>query len=138
MAGWVEEDSDILLRLVLSRRCSEGERLSDCGIEVADLEVEVHHRTLFPVHGGPDGGLVVACLLEDDVDRPLRRGEDGRSRFFVTDGPTEQLGVEVRQGAWVRRFDRGSPPHSVGSRRVLGLSRLRSIVIRGCALFSAE
>jgi hypothetical protein len=40
VAGWVEEHSDMLLRLVPSHRRSEGERLSDRGIEVADLEIE--------------------------------------------------------------------------------------------------
>jgi hypothetical protein len=34
----------------------------------------------------------------------------------VTEGPTEQFGVEVRQRAGVRRFDSGSPPHTVRSR----------------------
>lgn len=89
VAGWVEEHPDILLRLVFSQRRSEGERLSSRRVEVAHLEVEVHHRTLFPGRGRPGRGLVVGCLLEHDVDGPLGRSEDGRSRFFMTDGPIE-------------------------------------------------
>lgn len=108
MAGWVEEHSDVLSGLVPSHRRSEGERLSDRGIEVADLKVEVHHRTLLRVYGWPDGGLVVGCLLEHDVDGPLGRRDDGRSRLLMTDGPTKQLGVKLRQGAGIRRFDSGS------------------------------
>lgn len=68
MPGWVEEHSDVLLRLVTSHGSSEGERSGDRRIQTADLEVEVHHRTLFPVRGRPDRSLVVGCLLEHDVD----------------------------------------------------------------------
>lgn len=50
VTGRVEEYSDVLLRLGRSDRGSWSDRLSDRGIEVPDLEVEVHHRTLFPVH----------------------------------------------------------------------------------------
>ena len=56
-------------------------------------------------------GFTVGRLLEHHEDGPLRRGQDGRARFLVPDGPTEQLGVEARQGAWIRRLDRGAPPH---------------------------
>ena len=52
---WVEKHSDILLRLVRSHRCPEGNGLGDRGVEVADLEVEVHHGALFAVGGRPDG-----------------------------------------------------------------------------------
>jgi hypothetical protein len=55
VTGWVEEHSDVLLRLVRSHRCSEGNGLGDRGIEVADLEIEVHHRTLLPVDWRPHG-----------------------------------------------------------------------------------
>jgi hypothetical protein len=49
VTGWVEKHPDVLLRLVRSHRCSKGNGLGDRGVEVADLEVEVHHRTLLPV-----------------------------------------------------------------------------------------
>lgn len=62
-----------------------------------DLKVEVHHRALFPVDGRPDGGPVAGRLLEHEIDGSLGSGEDGRSWFLVSDGPTEQLGVEVCQ-----------------------------------------
>lgn len=75
VTGWVEEHSDVLLRLVRSHRCSEGNGLGDRGVEVADLEVEVHHRTLLPVDWRPYGGLVAGRLLEHDVDGSgARRG----------------------------------------------------------------
>ena len=51
--GWVEKHSDVLLRLGCSQRGAQGERLSDRGIEIADLEVEVHHRALCTVDGRP-------------------------------------------------------------------------------------
>jgi hypothetical protein len=47
----------------------------------------VHHRTLVPVRGRPDGGLVVGRLLEHDVDGPLGRSEDGRSRCRLPGEP---------------------------------------------------
>jgi hypothetical protein len=37
--GWVEKHPDVLLRLGLSHRGSQGERFSDRGFEVADLDV---------------------------------------------------------------------------------------------------
>jgi len=40
--------SDVLLQLDRSYRGSQGDRLADRGIEVADLKVKVHHRALFP------------------------------------------------------------------------------------------
>jgi hypothetical protein len=89
--GWVKEHSHRLLRLVRSHRRSEGDRLGDRGIEVPDLEVEVHHRTLLPVDGRPDRSLIVGRLLEHDEDGPLGSGEDGRTWFLVPDGPIEQL-----------------------------------------------
>jgi hypothetical protein len=60
--GWVEKHSDVLLRLGCSHRGAQGERLSDRGIEIADLEVEVHHRALCTVDGRPYRGLVIGRL----------------------------------------------------------------------------
>ncbi|MGB9112473.1 MAG: hypothetical protein WCF24_07080 [Acidimicrobiales bacterium] len=42
MPSWIEENSDVLLRLVPGHSRSQIDCLTDCGIEVADLEVEVH------------------------------------------------------------------------------------------------
>ncbi len=56
MPDWVEEHPDVLLRLVASHGRSEGERVGDRRIQIANLEVEVHHRTLFPVRSRPWGG----------------------------------------------------------------------------------
>ena len=99
VTGWVEKHSDVLLRLVRSHHCSEGNGLGDRGVEVADLEVEVHHRTLLPIDWRPYGGLVAGRLLEHDEDGSRGRGEDGRTWFLVPDGPAEQPGVEPRQCA---------------------------------------
>jgi len=55
VAGGVDEHANVLLRLVRSDSCSQGERLPDRRVEVGDLEVNVHHRTLFAVDGRPDG-----------------------------------------------------------------------------------
>ena len=137
MTGWVEKHSDVLLRLVRSNRCSEGNGLGDSGVEVADLEVEVHHRTLLPVDWRPYGGLVAGRLLEHDVYGSRGRGEDGRSRFLVPDRPAEQPGVEPRQCAGVRCLDGGSPPHALLPRlhhaphsRRIDLVKGRSLVPR--------
>jgi hypothetical protein len=116
VSGWVEEHPDVLLRLSRSQRGAQSDRVGNRRVELTHLEVEVHHRPLLPVEGWPHGGLVAVRLLKDEVDRSLRGCEYGRSWFLVTDGPTEQLGIEPRQGSGVRRFDRGSPPHAVHSR----------------------
>src|SRR6188508_1563297 len=46
MAGRVDEHPHVLLRLVRRQRGPERHCLLDGGVEVADLEVEVHHRPL--------------------------------------------------------------------------------------------
>ena len=53
VTGWVEKHPDVVLRLVRSHRCSKGNGLGHRGVKVADLEVEVHHRTLVPVDRRP-------------------------------------------------------------------------------------
>jgi len=78
VTGRVEKHSDVLLRLVRSHRCSEGNGLGGRGVEVADLEVEVHHRTLLPVDWRPYGGLVAGRLLEHDEG-----GSGGAARLAV-------------------------------------------------------
>src|SRR3954471_25005763 len=74
MASRVEEHADIVLRLVGSDRGSEGDSLRDGGVEVSDLEVEVHHRALLPVSRRPHGRLVTGRLLEHDIDGSLGSG----------------------------------------------------------------
>jgi hypothetical protein len=134
VTGWVEEHSDVLLRLVRSHRCSEGNGLGDRGVEVADLEIEVHHRTLLPVDWRPYGGLVAGRLLEHDVDGSRGRGEDGRTWFLVPDRPAEQPGVEPRQCAGVRRLDGGSPPHALLPRLHLAPHSRRIDLVKGRSL----
>lgn len=58
-------------------------------VQIADLEVEVHHGGLGAVGGRPDRRLVTVGLLEDEVDRALRRREDGGAGFFVADRPVK-------------------------------------------------
>ena len=96
MPNRIEEHSDILPRLVPSHGRSKRNRVSDCRIEVANLEVQVHHRTLIFICRGPHGGAVAVGFLENDVDRPFGRGEDGRPRFVVTNGPSKQFRVKRR------------------------------------------
>jgi hypothetical protein len=54
VAGWIKEHSDVLLRLGRSQRGSQGDRLGDCGIEVADLKVEVHHQKTYLIEQAID------------------------------------------------------------------------------------
>jgi hypothetical protein len=63
--------------------------LGDCRIEIADLEVEVHHRPLVTSSWGPDGSSVVRRLLEHDVNGPIGRSENGGSWFLVPYGLAE-------------------------------------------------
>ena len=91
MAGRVEEHPDIVLRLVASDRGSEGDCLGHRGVEVCDLEVEVHHRALLPVDGRPHGGLVTGRLLEHDLDGSLGSGEDRRARLLGSGSQTSFL-----------------------------------------------
>lgn len=60
VAGGVEEHSDVLLRLVLGHRGAQGDRR----VQIADLEVEVHHRALSAIDRWPDRSPVAFGLLE--------------------------------------------------------------------------
>lgn len=55
MPGWIEEHSNIFLRLMPGQSRSQADRLDDCRIEIADLKVEVHHRTLVLPYWRPHG-----------------------------------------------------------------------------------
>ena len=116
VAGRVEEHPDIVLRLFRSDRGSEGHCLGDRGVQVSDLEVEVHHRALLPVGRWPYRGLVASRLLEYDIDGSFGRDQDCRAWLLMANGPPEQSGVEPRQSGRVRRLDSGSPPHAFRSR----------------------
>ena len=62
MTGRIQEDAEVLARLVLSLACPDGKDLCFGLIEIFDVEVEV--RLLRLVGAGPDGWLVVGCPLE--------------------------------------------------------------------------
>jgi hypothetical protein len=116
VSGRVEEHSDIVLWLLGSDRGSECDGLRDRRIEVTDLEVEVHHRALLPVGRRPYGRAVIGRLLEHDIAGSLGSREDRRARLLVTDGPSEQPGIEPGQRAGVGCLNRGSSPHAFRSR----------------------
>ena len=116
MTGRIEEHPDIVLRLFRSDRGSEGHCLGDRGVQVPDLEVEVHHRALLPVGRWPYRGLVTTRLLEYDIDGSFGSDQDGRAGLLMADGPPEQPGVEPRQSGGVGCLDGGSPPHTFRSR----------------------
>jgi len=108
----IEEYADIRLRLMDGDAGTESDRLGDGRIEVTHLKVKVHHRTLVSRLRRPHGGLEVGGFLEHDVDRSIGRRDDCRARFLMDDRPTQQLGVETCQGAGIRSFYGGSPPHT--------------------------
>jgi hypothetical protein len=116
VTGGIKEYSDVLLGLVRRHRRSERDCLGDSRVEVAYLKVEVHHWALVSRFRWPDRWLKVKGLLEDDVYRSVGRRDDCGARFFVNDGPIEQLGIETCEGAWIRSFNGGAPPHAVQSR----------------------
>ena len=95
MAGRIEQNSDIAMRLMFRHTRPKADCFRDRRIEVAHLEVEVHHGPLGTVHGRPDGSLVIGGFLEHDEDRPVGRREDGGPRFLVSNGPAQQLGVKA-------------------------------------------
>lgn len=116
MSVWVEKDSDMVVRLGCGERCSQSDCLLGRGVEVVNLEVEMHHRALCAFDRWPYRCVVVGRLLEHDESRAVGNCEDRRSRFFVTYGPPNQLGVEARQASGIRSLDSGSPPHAVCTR----------------------
>src|SRR5262245_43365935 len=76
VAGRVEQNPDVVLRLVRGDRRAESYRVLDRRLEVTDLEVEMHHRTLLPVNGRPHRWRVSDRLLKHDEDRSLRRDQN--------------------------------------------------------------
>ena len=73
----VEQHPDMLLRLMPGHGGAEGNRLGDRGLEVTDLEVEMHHRALPPRRGRPLGGLIIRRLLENEINGSLGGGHYG-------------------------------------------------------------
>jgi hypothetical protein len=53
----------VVLQIRNPDRGSQGDRLGNGGIEVADLKVKVHHRALFAADRRPNGRLVAGRLL---------------------------------------------------------------------------
>ncbi len=88
MACWVEQHSDVFLRLVFRHSRAEGDCVGDCRTQVADLEVEVHHRPLGTVSWWPDRGHVVGCRLKH-YEGSLGRSKDRSSWLLVADGPAK-------------------------------------------------
>jgi hypothetical protein len=112
MARRIKENSDVLLWLMRGESRSERDRLSDGRVEVTNLKVEMHHRTLVPREWRPHRRHVVGCFLKHDVNLTLGRRENGRSRFLMGDWPTEQQGVKAGENAGIRRFNGSAPPHT--------------------------
>jgi hypothetical protein len=91
VAGWIKQHSHVLLRLMTRDSRTESDCVRRRRIEVADLKIEVHHRSLGTVYGRPDGSLVISGFLEHDVDLAFGCSKDGCSWLLVTDGPAEQF-----------------------------------------------
>jgi len=73
MSGRIEHDPDTVVRLDVRDVGPESDDLGHSLVEIAHLDVEVHHRAPGVARGRPDRRHVALCLLEDDVDRALRR-----------------------------------------------------------------
>ena len=122
VSGWIEEHSNIFLRLVLSHGRSHGDRLSHCRIDVVDLEVEVHHRTLVLPCRRPHGGAVAVRLLDNLLDAlpvvpagagrtQISRAKSLRHRRSLFVDPSLSLAAVVGQtGADQAKVDTGRVP----------------------------
>jgi len=97
MTGGINEYPDVLLGLVSRHRRSKRDRFGDSRVKVAYLKVEMHHRALVSRFRWPDRWLKVKGFLEHDVYRSVGRRDDYCARFFMNDGPIEQLGIETCQ-----------------------------------------
>lgn len=69
----IEEHADIVLGLASGERCAHLDCMGDCGVKVADLEVEVQHHLLAPFSGRPDRWHVLRGRLEAQVRHTVRR-----------------------------------------------------------------
>jgi len=88
-------DPHVVLWLEVRDRGTQCHGFGNGGGEISDVKVGVHHA-LLPIDGRPPWRQVTLRLLKDGVDRTLRRCENGRAGFLVTDRPAEQRGVERR------------------------------------------
>jgi len=91
MTGRVKQHTDVFLWLIVRNFRPKSYRFADRRIQVANLEIEVHHRPLGTVCRGPDGSFVASCLLEHDVNGSLWRSKYDSPRLLVANGPAEQF-----------------------------------------------
>jgi hypothetical protein len=109
MSVGVEHDSDVRLRLVVSRSRAKFFCTTDGRIEIISGDVEVHHHLLRPGAGGPsrrrDGGFV----LKRETGSTRRRLEFHPTGLVVEPVPFQQALVEVRESLRI-----GSSEHRRG------------------------
>lgn len=64
MACGVEHHPDLFLWLMVDESGAGIIGLLDCGVEILDRDVEMHHHLLLTGHRGPGWSLVVRVILE--------------------------------------------------------------------------
>lgn len=69
----IEADPNVGAWLLTRERRPERECLLDGIVEIADLDIEVQHRTLLSLDGGPVRRTVAGGVLEHDEHRTARR-----------------------------------------------------------------
>ncbi len=72
MTSGIEEDTHVLLRLVIGQLGADFERMGNGRVEIDDLEVEVHHHLLRPgrLPARPDAHSPLRCETPDRRPRP--------------------------------------------------------------------
>jgi hypothetical protein len=116
MPGRVDQYADMLLGLVIGNLRSERNGVGYGRIEVSDLEIEMHHGALPSLNGRPHGWHVALSLLEDEIDRPLGRSDDGGVQLSMNNRPIKQLRIELSKSARIGRLNRHTPPHVLRAR----------------------
>jgi hypothetical protein len=107
VAGRIQADPHVVLGLEVRQGSALGQRVRDPGLQVIDLDLQVHHHLLLSRAGRPDRADVARFGLEVQSVAAAGRAEDHPAGFLGSRRPAQQPAIEVRERVRVGRVDVG-------------------------------
>jgi hypothetical protein len=109
VARRIEQHPDVVLRLMLGESRTHLERVGNRGLQVADLDIEMHHHLLTTWHGGPHGRHELRRGLNRQIGDPFRRRKGDEVGLLPVDSPAQHPRIEMRQGTGVGGIEHHPP-----------------------------